>query len=78
MGIAWIRWILFQFHSLYRHQPVKYHAKISLPTRSCETKNRDTVEQPLVFHNNKYMGGVDQYDWLYGKYAVNIRGKKWY
>ena len=24
------------------------------------------------------MGGVDQHDWLVGKYSVGIRGKKWY
>ena len=37
------------------------------------------VEQPRLINSyNKYMGGVDAHDWLCGKYATGVRGKKWY
>ena len=37
------------------------------------------ISQPRLIHNyNQNMGGVDSHDWLCGKYATGIRGKKWY
>lgn len=46
---------------------------------SREAKQRVTIRQPQVVRTyNAYMGGVDHHDWLVGKYAIGVRGKKWY
>lgn len=46
---------------------------------SRESKQRVEVPQPkLIQSYNKHMGGVDQHDWLIGKYGIQVRGKKWY
>jgi hypothetical protein len=40
---------------------------------------KTAVQQPHPLRQyNRYMGGVDLHDWLVSKYAVSIRGKKWY
>lgn len=52
-------------------------AKVSRWSR--ESKQRIDIQQPkLIKSYNKFMGGVDHLDWLVGKYAIQIRGKKWY
>ena len=44
-----------------------------------DIKAKGDVPQPNVLNNyNAYMGGVDHHDWLAGKYATSLRGKKWY
>lgn len=40
---------------------------------------RAPIPQPRIIYNyNRYMGGVDQHDWLLEKHGISIRGKKWY
>ena len=42
-----------------------------------DIKARCDVPQPNVLNNyNAYMGSVDHHDWLAGKYATSLRGKK--
>ena len=42
-------------------------------------RQKNNIQQPQVIKNyNAHMGGVDHHDWLVGKYASSIRGKKWY
>ena len=44
-----------------------------------DIKSKADTPQPNVLNNyNAYMGGVDHHDWLVGKYATSLRGKKWY
>lgn len=44
-----------------------------------KAKEKKNIPQPRVLKNyNTHMGGVDQHDWDVGKYAVQIRAKKWY
>ncbi|XP_068214757.1 piggyBac transposable element-derived protein 3-like [Palaemon carinicauda] len=44
-----------------------------------DVKIKGDVPQPNVLNNyNAYMGGVDHHDWLAGRYATSLRGKKWY
>ena len=39
----------------------------------------NNIQQPQVIKNyNAHMGRIDHHDWLVGKYAFLIRGKKWY
>ncbi|XP_046989201.1 piggyBac transposable element-derived protein 3-like [Schistocerca americana] len=39
---------------------------------------RKQLQQPAVLKSyNAYMGGIDHHDWLAGKYATVIRGRKW-
>ncbi|XP_046991384.1 piggyBac transposable element-derived protein 2-like [Schistocerca americana] len=46
---------------------------------SRQASKKTQVEQPVVLKSyNAYMGAVDHHDWLVGKYATKIRGKKWY
>lgn len=46
---------------------------------SRQASKKTQVQQPAVLKSyNAYMGGVDHHDWLVGKYATVIRGKKWY
>lgn len=38
-----------------------------------------SINQPMLIHNyNKFMGGVDQHDWLLEKHCISIHGTKWY
>ncbi|KAF2886913.1 hypothetical protein ILUMI_19259 [Ignelater luminosus] len=44
-----------------------------------KAKEKRYLPQPLLVKQyNTNMGGVDQHDWLIGKYVINIRAKKWY
>lgn len=44
-----------------------------------KAKEKKQIPQPSVLKKyNTHMGGVDQHDWNVGKYAVQIRAKKWY
>ncbi|KAB0805128.1 hypothetical protein PPYR_02098 [Photinus pyralis] len=44
-----------------------------------KNKEKKQIPQPRVLKQyNIHMGGVDQHDWNVGKYAVQIRAKKWY
>ncbi|XP_049961757.1 piggyBac transposable element-derived protein 3-like [Schistocerca serialis cubense] len=46
---------------------------------SRQASKKTQVQQPAILKSyNAYMGGVDHHDWLVGKYATVIRGKKWY
>ena len=53
--------------------------EVSVQRWSSESKSRIPIVQPYVIQMyNKYMGGVDQDDWLLEKHSISIRGKKWY
>ncbi|XP_047120567.1 piggyBac transposable element-derived protein 2-like [Schistocerca piceifrons] len=46
---------------------------------SRQASKKTQVQQPAVLKSyNAYVGGVDHHDWLVGKYATVMRGKKWY
>jgi hypothetical protein len=42
-------------------------------------KQKVIISQSRVLKTyNCHTGGVDQNDWLVGKYAIGAKGKKWY